>query len=67
MQVIGVVASDDPKKDMYDAVMTFDSIQSDVDPILEVVILQLFSYFVALHLDREIDKPRNLAKSVTVE
>jgi glutamine--fructose-6-phosphate transaminase (isomerizing) len=66
-QVIGVVASDDPKKDMYDAVMTFDSIQSDVDPILEVVILQLFSYFVALHLDREIDKPRNLAKSVTVE
>ena len=60
-------ASDDPKKDMYDAVMTFDSIQSDVDPILEVVILQLFSYFVALHLDREIDKPRNLAKSVTVE
>ena len=66
-QVIGVVASDDPKKEMYDAVMTFDSIQSDVDPILEVVILQLFSYFVALHLDREIDKPRNLAKSVTVE
>ena len=66
-QVIGVVASDDPKKDMYDAVMTFNSIQSDVDPILEVVILQLFSYFVALHLDREIDKPRNLAKSVTVE
>lgn len=66
-QVIGVVASDDPKKDMYDAVMTFDAIQSDVDPILEVVILQLFSYFVALHLDREIDKPRNLAKSVTVE
>jgi glutamine-fructose-6-phosphate transaminase (isomerizing) len=66
-KVIGVMASDDPKKDMYDAVMTFDSIQSDVDPILEVVILQLFSYFVALHLDREIDKPRNLAKSVTVE
>jgi len=66
-KVIGVVASSDTKKDLYDAVMEFDSLHPDVDPILEVVILQLFSYFVALHLGREIDKPRNLAKSVTVE
>lgn len=66
-KVIGVIASSDKKKNIYDAVMEFDSIHPDVDPILEVVILQLFSYFVALHLGREIDKPRNLAKSVTVE
>lgn len=66
-KVIGVVTSDDTKKSVYDDVLEFDSIHPDVDPILEVVILQLFSYFVALDLDREIDKPRNLAKSVTVE
>ena len=31
------------------------------------VALQLFAYYEARELDREIDKPRNLAKSVTVE
>lgn len=66
-KVIGVVATSDKKKDRYDATMEFESLHPDVDPILEVVILQLFSYFVALYLGREIDKPRNLAKSVTVE
>ena len=66
-RVIGVVSSDDKKKHLYDAVMEFDSLHPDIDPILEVVILQLFAYYTALHLGREIDKPRNLAKSVTVE
>jgi glucosamine--fructose-6-phosphate aminotransferase (isomerizing) len=32
-----------------------------------VVPLQLFAYFCALELDRDVDQPRNLAKSVTVE
>lgn len=36
-------------------------------PILSVVPLQLFTYYLAEALNREIDKPRNLAKSVTVE
>ena len=66
-KVIGVVTSDDPKKPIYDDIMEFDSLHPDVDPVLEMVVLQLFAYFVALDLDREIDKPRNLAKSVTVE
>ena len=38
-----------------------------LSPILNVVPLQLFSYYVAHALGREIDQPRNLAKSVTVE
>lgn len=66
-RVIGVIASSDPHKDMYDDYMEFRSLTPEVDPILEVVILQLFSYYTALELGREIDKPRNLAKSVTVE
>ncbi|PTY01370.1 glutamine--fructose-6-phosphate transaminase (isomerizing) [Verrucomicrobia bacterium LW23] len=36
-------------------------------PILAVVPLQLFSYYTAVLLNRDVDKPRNLAKSVTVE
>jgi glucosamine--fructose-6-phosphate aminotransferase (isomerizing) len=36
-------------------------------PSLSVVILQLFSYYVAANKGLDIDKPRNLAKSVTVE
>ncbi len=36
-------------------------------PILSVVPLQLFSYYVAVEKGTEVDQPRNLAKSVTVE
>ena len=39
----------------------------DVTPILSVVPLQLFAYYVAKEKGENIDKPRNLAKSVTVE
>jgi len=38
-----------------------------LSPLLNVIPLQLFSYFVARKLGCDIDKPRNLAKSVTVE
>ncbi|TAE34666.1 MAG: glutamine--fructose-6-phosphate transaminase (isomerizing) [Alphaproteobacteria bacterium] len=38
-----------------------------VAPILYAVPLQLLSYYVALHKGADIDQPRNLAKSVTVE
>jgi len=36
-------------------------------PLVVNVVLQLISYYTAYRLDRDIDKPRNLAKSVTVE
>ncbi|WP_066299930.1 glutamine--fructose-6-phosphate transaminase (isomerizing) [Bacillus sp. FJAT-29937] len=36
-------------------------------PLISVVPLQLISYYAALHRDCDVDKPRNLAKSVTVE
>ena len=38
-----------------------------VNPILSTIPLQLFAYHVALLLGCDVDKPRNLAKSVTVE
>ena len=39
----------------------------EVSPLLSVVPLQLFAYYVAKEKGEDIDKPRNLAKSVTVE
>lgn len=36
-------------------------------PLVSVITLQLISYYAALHRDLDVDKPRNLAKSVTVE
>jgi len=36
-------------------------------PLVSVIPTQLLAYYTALHRDRDVDKPRNLAKSVTVE
>ena len=43
------------------------STHQDLNPLLVAPALQLFAYFVARNLGCEIDQPRNLAKSVTVE
>lgn len=36
-------------------------------PIVSIVVTQLFAYYAALDREKDVDKPRNLAKSVTVE
>ena len=41
--------------------------ERELDPILLTLPLQVLAYHAALHLGHDIDKPRNLAKSVTVE
>lgn len=38
-----------------------------LEPLLNTIPLQLFAYYMAVTLDRDVDRPRNLAKSVTVE
>ena len=50
-----------------DGVMTIPDTHELLLPSLGVVPLQLFAYYVALMRGCDIDKPRNLAKSVTVE
>jgi len=47
--------------------MTVPSVGAEVAPILFAVALQLFSYYVAVRKGTDVDQPRNLAKSVTVE
>ena len=50
-----------------DCVIAVPEVHPILQPSLGVVPLQLFSYYVALQRGCDIDKPRNLAKSVTVE
>ena len=50
-----------------DGILTIPDTELMLLPLLGVVPLQLFAYYVALQRGCDIDKPRNLAKSVTVE
>jgi glucosamine--fructose-6-phosphate aminotransferase (isomerizing) len=52
---------------LADAVLRVPPSEPELDPILLGIPLQLFAYHLAAALGRDIDKPRNLAKSVTVE
>ena len=47
--------------------MQIPAIETELAPVLFSIPLQLFSYFVAVHKGTDVDQPRNLAKSVTVE
>jgi glucosamine--fructose-6-phosphate aminotransferase (isomerizing) len=42
-------------------------LSDDLQPIIAILLLQLFAYYVAALNGNDVDKPRNLAKSVTVE
>jgi glucosamine--fructose-6-phosphate aminotransferase (isomerizing) len=50
-----------------DVVLTVPSTSDLISPILMALPLQLLAYHVAVRLGRDVDQPRNLAKSVTVE
>ena len=50
-----------------DSVMEIPAVAEDLTPILAILPLQLLAYDIAKEKGREIDQPRNLAKSVTVE
>ncbi len=52
---------------LCDEIVVIPEISPLFSPVLINVVLQLFAYYTAYNLGRSIDKPRNLAKSVTVE
>lgn len=64
--VVAVTDADLPAG-LADAVLQVPRTQVELAPILLTLPLQLFAYHLARELGRDIDKPRNLAKSVTVE
>ncbi|WP_303817399.1 glutamine--fructose-6-phosphate transaminase (isomerizing) [Selenomonas ruminantium] len=66
--VIGIATESDEELEKYvDHVMKVPETDELVIPILTVVPLQLLAYYAAITRGCDVDKPRNLAKSVTVE
>jgi glucosamine--fructose-6-phosphate aminotransferase (isomerizing) len=65
--ITAVADADDAEvKGLVDSMIPMPAHHPAVSPILNVVPLQLYAYYCALKLGYDIDKPRNLAKSVTV-
>ncbi len=65
--ITAVAAGDDEEvRGLVDEVLALPPHHPAVSPILTVIPLQLYAYYSALKLGYDIDKPRNLAKSVTV-
>jgi glutamine---fructose-6-phosphate transaminase (isomerizing) len=62
-----VVTSAELPTSLADAVIRIPRAEPELEPVLLNVPLQMLAYHVAAKLGRDIDKPRNLAKSVTVE
>jgi glucosamine--fructose-6-phosphate aminotransferase (isomerizing) len=66
--IIAVVTEgDDGLKDMVNDLLEIPKAHPAVTPLLAIIPLQLFSYYLAVLRGCDVDQPRNLAKSVTVE
>jgi glucosamine--fructose-6-phosphate aminotransferase (isomerizing) len=67
--VIAITSGNGAEKlqNVADDIITVPAAAEFVSPILSVIPLQLLAYHLAVELGRDVDKPRNLAKSVTVE
>ncbi len=53
--------------EIFDYLMAIPSTNEWISPLLSIIPLQLLSYHIAAHRGLDVDQPRNLAKSVTVE
>jgi glucosamine--fructose-6-phosphate aminotransferase (isomerizing) len=67
-RILAIVNKYDQKvKDMADYTIEIPETEECLDPLLSIIPLQLLSYHIAVKKGRDVDMPRNLAKSVTVE
>ena len=67
-KIIAVVNKGDTQvRDIADHVIEIPETLESLSPLLTTIPLQLLSYHIAVMLERNVDQPRNLAKSVTVE
>ncbi len=67
-RVIALVTKDDDKiSKIADEVIELPDVQECLEPLVATIPLQLLSYHVAVCKGKDVDQPRNLAKSVTVE
>lgn len=67
-KVISIVTEGDTKiKELSDYTIEIPYVSEPLSPILSVIPLQLLAYHIAVMRNCDVDQPRNLAKSVTVE
>ncbi len=56
-----------PDTELFDMLLPLPEVDELLSPLLTVIPMQLLSYHIAAHRGLDVDQPRNLAKSVTVE
>ena len=67
-RMIALTNSKDEKlKDLFEYIIEVPDIQELLSPLIAMIPLQLIAYYIAEYLGKDVDQPRNLAKSVTVE
>ena len=67
-KIIAVVTEGDTTvKELADYIMEVPKTTETLSPLVTTIPLQLLSYHIAVMLGKNVDQPRNLAKSVTVE
>ena len=67
-KIIAIVTEGDVTvKEIADHVIEIPETEEALTPLLTTIPFQLLSYYIAVMLDKNVDQPRNLAKSVTVE
>ncbi|BBL86233.1 D-fructose-6-phosphate amidotransferase (chromatophore) [Paulinella micropora] len=65
-KVIGITPIG-PETKLFDMLLPIPEVSEWLSPLLTVIPMQLLSYHIACHRGLDVDQPRNLAKSVTVE
>lgn len=65
--IIIATEGDEEARELSDDIIYVPKTMELLEPLLNTIPLQLFAYHIAVALGRDVDRPRNLAKSVTVE
>ncbi len=65
--ILVATQGDEEAKEITEDVIYVPKTMELLEPLLNTIPLQLFTYFISVALGRDVDRPRNLAKSVTVE
>lgn len=67
-RMIALTNSNDEKlNDLFEHIIRVPDVQELFSPVIAMIPLQLLAYYIAEFLGKDVDQPRNLAKSVTVE
>lgn len=67
-KLIALTNSEDKKlEELFDFIIKVPEVNEILSPVVAMIPLQLLAYYIAEFLGKDVDQPRNLAKSVTVE